>query len=119
LEKGLNYAVERLLANNINRTIIDMENVIIKLDEHLSTGYRIIAFNKLKRIAASYPSNTMHKTMHYITKKLKQKLLDSKLTIVEADKGQISVIIEQETLNRKIQNFLHENKYKELATDPR
>jgi hypothetical protein len=90
----LENAIERPLANNVNRIIIDMGNAINKLDEHLRKGYRIIAFNKPKQIIASNTNNTMHK-IHYITKKLKQKLQDNNLTVVGADKGKVCVIIEQ------------------------
>ena len=85
LEKGLNYAIERPLANNLDRNIVDMQNAISMLDEHLKKGHFIIAFNKLKHIITSHHKNTKHKRLHHVAYKLKQKLTDNKLTIVKKE----------------------------------
>jgi hypothetical protein len=53
LEKGLCYAIRRSITSNVNRTIIDIENILNNLDEQSQKGYRIIAFNKLKRMIVS------------------------------------------------------------------
>jgi hypothetical protein len=118
LEKGLCYAIRRPITSNINRTIIDIENVLNNIDEQSKKGYRIIASNKLKRLIASNTDNTLHKRMLYTTRKLKKKLEDNDLNTVEADKGKICVIIGRKTLSHKIQTFLRENQYTEITTDP-
>ena len=87
LEKGLSYAIRIPKTSNINRTTIDIENVLNNLDEQSKKkGYRIIAFNKLKRMIISNTDNTLHKRIFHITRQLKQKLKDNDLNIVEADK---------------------------------
>lgn len=60
----------------------------------------------------------MHKRIHFITNKLKQKREDNNLITVKVDKGKICVIIDKITLNQKVQEFLQENQYVELKLDP-
>ena len=68
LEKSLCYAI----TSNVNRTIIDIENILNNLDEQSKKGYRIIAFNKPKRMIVSNTGNTLHKRILHTTRKLKK-----------------------------------------------
>jgi hypothetical protein len=51
-------------------------------------------------------------------KKYKNKLVGNELTITEADKGKIIVILRTENYVQKVNNFLQENKFILLNNNP-
>jgi hypothetical protein len=53
-----------------------------------------------------------------VLKSIKQKLVDSNLTLTRADKGKTLVIIKNKELHNKILSFTNENRLKRLNTDP-
>ena len=59
-----------------------------------------------------------HSNEFQLLKNIKRKLQEHNLTILKADKGNINVIIEKQTLNNKIETFFNENNITKLNKDP-
>jgi len=61
--------------------------------------------------------NILNNRYLYNIKELK-KIQNNKLTIVKADKSKVIVIIDENTLEKKVNNFIQENNIKQLNKDP-
>jgi len=98
--------------------MIDTELAIRKLDYQLQNPYRYITYKILKQIGQSEQTNASHKRDMFIIKHIRQKLRQHNLVIVPADKGKTTVIIERTQLQQKVSQFLNENEFHKLKTDP-
>ena len=62
--------------------------------------------------------NILHKRQQYSTNQLKKILKNNNLTIVKADKTKAIVIISNEMLKDKVNNFIIENHMEQLNKEP-
>jgi len=62
--------------------------------------------------------NTLHKRYLYNINELKKTLQNNNLTIVKADKSKAIVIIDRNTLIKKVDNFIQDNNIKQINKDP-
>jgi len=62
--------------------------------------------------------NTLHKRYQCNISELKKVLQNNNLTMVKADKSKAIVIIDKNTLEKKVDNFIQENNIKQLNKDP-
>ena len=62
--------------------------------------------------------NALHKRYQYNINELKKILQNNNQTIVKADKSKAIVIINKNTLEEKVDNFIQENHIKQLNKDP-
>jgi len=62
--------------------------------------------------------NTLHKRYQYNINELKKTLQNNNLTIVKADKSQEIVIIDRNSLRKKVDNFIQDNNIQQINKDP-
>jgi hypothetical protein len=77
-----------------------------------------LATRKIKQIADTNKSNTIHKIHQYDLKQIKTILEQNDLRIAKADKGRTMVIINKEALKQKTDNFIQDNQIIQLNKDP-
>ena len=65
----------------------------------------------MKHILNTNRHNMLHKTYQYNIKQLRKILQNNKLMIVIAEKRKAIVIINENTLEKEIDNFIQENRY--------
>jgi len=118
LSLGSNYAIEQEPKQYIIELIIDPENAIRLLEPKIQNTYRYLAAKKIKHILKTNRYNTLHKRYQYNISELKKILQNSNLTIVKADKSKAIVIIDKNTLAKKVDSFIQENNIQQLNKDP-
>jgi len=62
--------------------------------------------------------NTLHNKYQYNVNKLKNTLQNNNLSIVKADKSKAVVIIDRNTLGKKVDNFMQDNNIKQINMNP-
>jgi len=76
-----------------------------------------MASKQMKHILKTNRHNMLHKRYQYNIKELKKNLQNNKLIIAKADKSKAIVIINENTLEKKVDNFI-QNNIKQLNKDP-
>jgi hypothetical protein len=118
LALGPNFAIEKDPKLYLHELIIDTENAIRHLDPKIQNTYRFLATKKIKQIMTATKNNTLHKRHQYKIKQIKNILKQNNLIITKADKCKAMVIINENTLNHKIDDFIKENNITKLNKDP-
>jgi len=62
--------------------------------------------------------NTLHKRYQYNINELKKPIQNNNLTIVKADRSKAIVIIDRNTLIKKVDNFIQDSNEKQINKDP-
>jgi hypothetical protein len=96
--------------NSISVNLIrDTEKAIRQLDPKMHNTYRYLATKKIKQIKATTTHNTLHKRYQYNIKQIRNIIQQNNLTITKADKSKAIVIINKNTLNQKVDDFVKES----------
>ena len=102
-----------------NGLIKETEQAIRKLEPKSQEAYRIIATKKPQHIKQSQNHNNIYaKRQSHIADNIKQKLQIGKAMITRADKGRTTVIITIEEYNSKTLDFIHNNNFNPLNSNP-
>jgi len=112
-----NYAIEQEPKEYINKLRIYTENAIRYLEPKIQNTFRYLASKQMKHILKTNRHNMLHKRYQYNIKQLRKILQNNKLMIVKADKSKAIVIINENTLEKEIDNFIQENNIKQLNKD--
>lgn len=114
---GPNYAIEQEPKQYISELIIDTENAIRHLEPKIQNTYHYLAAKQIKDILTTNRYNTLHKRYQYNINELRKILQNNNLTILKADKSKAIVIINKNTLEKKVDNFIQENHINKDPTD--
>jgi archaellum component FlaC len=118
LALGPNYAIEKDPRQYLNELIIDTENAIRQLDSKMYSTFRYLATKKIKQIMTTTTHNILHKRYQYNIKQIRNILRQNNLTVTKADKSKALVIIDINTLNQEVDDFIKENHIIRLSKDP-
>ena len=118
LELGSHYAIEQNPKQYINELIVGTENGIRHLQSNTQNMFRYMAAKKIRQIKESNRQNTMHKRYEYNINQIKKILQNNNLTIAKANKSKAIVIIDNTTMEQKINTFIQENNITKLNKDP-
>jgi hypothetical protein len=100
-----------------NALIVETENAIRQLEPKLQNVYCHLATRQIKRIITTNKNNIFHKRQQYNLNKIKKIIKNNKLRIIKADKTKALVIIDNEKLSTKINEFITENQMRPLNRD--
>jgi len=103
--------------NSYYKLIIDAENAIRCLEPKIQNTFRYLASKQVKHILKTNRHNLLNKRYQYNIKQLRKILQNSKLMIVNPDKSKTIVIIKENILEKKRDNFVQENNIKQLNKD--
>ena len=95
-----------------------MENAIRHLEPKLQYTYHYLAAKQIKHVTMTNRHNTLHKRYEYNINKLKKIQQNNNLTTVKANKSKAIVIINKNTLEKKVDNFIQENNIRQICKDP-
>jgi hypothetical protein len=115
---GRNNAIIKKPQTYINELIAETEYAIRKLDAKIQNPYRYMAATKIKQITESHTTYRQHKRIQHNINEIKEILHRGDLVIPKAYKNKAIVIIERETLNQKIEEFILENDIIQVTKDP-
>ena len=113
-----NYAIEEEPKQYINELIKETENAIRHLEPKIQNNYQYLATKQVKHITMTNRHSTLHKRYKYNINELKKTLQNNNLTIVKADRSKAIVIIDRNTLIKKVDNFIQDNNIKQINKDP-
>jgi hypothetical protein len=117
LALGPSYAIEKDPQHYVNELIIDTENTIRQLDPKMQNTFRYLATKKIKQIMTTTTHNALHKRYQYNIKQIRNTLQQNNLTITKANKSKAIVMINKNTLNQKVDDFIKENHIIRLSKD--
>jgi hypothetical protein len=79
----------------------------------------IVYFKPLSFSLHSKPANShLHKRQWHVMKQLNEKLRLNNLSVIPTDKGKTMVILDKNTLDDKVRQFLTQNQFSRLHTHP-
>ena len=110
LNFGFDCAIEKDLKQYINTLIIDTENGIRHLDIKIQNTCRYLATKKIRQLTETNIYNTLYKRHQYNLKQIKILLEQNNLMIAKGDRSSTMVIIHKNTLKRKFDIFIQENR---------
>jgi hypothetical protein len=116
INKGLNHNMQYTTGKNTNlKLVLNTETAIQQTDINDQDSLRHDTKNIIKTKGHKYHHrNTETQTSIDI----KQKITDNKISLVKADKGNTTVIINTDTLNNKITDYIKNNNITQLKADP-
>jgi len=110
LNFGFDCAIEKDPKQYINTLIIDTENGIRHLDIKIQNTCRYLATKKIRQLTETNIYNTLYKRHQYNLKQIKILLEQNNLMIAKGDRSSTMVIIHKNTLKRKFDIFIQENR---------
>jgi hypothetical protein len=115
LNNGLQHSIEKPLDKYRVDLITETEQAIRMLDTKMQAPFRILATKELKQIKASGSHlDVTFKQQSYILKKLAKE----NAMLVKANKGKTCVITYTDDYTAKDHNFLYNNNFQTLRTNP-
>jgi hypothetical protein len=106
---GPNYAITRYPRSYTNDLIVETESAIRKLDVRTQNPFRYIAAKKIKQIAETQTKYHLHKNIQRTVNEIKDILRRDILVVTRADKSKAIVILEQDSLDQKVNDFIKDN----------
>jgi predicted nucleic acid-binding Zn-ribbon protein len=118
--QSLNFSL--YLPGELYFLALEAETAINHLHISKQDHVRHLVANKLKHLI-KYDTNkenrnNKHRNEWNIIKNIKQKLENNNLTLTQADKGKTIVILQKQTYEQYIQEFLNRNNFTLLTQDP-
>ena len=119
LNKGTKFNIGIPPKNHIKQLIYETENAIRQVtDNTQQEAIRYLATKNIQQILKNKTTNKEYKQHIHTTKQIKQKLIQNKATIAEADKGKTLVILYKDDLNKRVKHFIDNNNIMEINKDP-
>jgi hypothetical protein len=119
LNNGGKYNMGIAPIKGLKQLIYETENAIRQVENpNQQQAIRHLAAKNIQQIISKHnTASSEHREQLRTTKQIQHKLLQTKATIAEADKGKTLVIIYKQDLNQKVNSFIMNNNIAELKTD--
>jgi hypothetical protein len=120
LNKGPNYNLHYTSRKWIETLAIEAETAISNVEENKQNHLRHVVANAIKAIIKrkETKSHTQHIPEWKTLMSIKRKLEEHKAILTQADKGKTIVIISEEEYNKHIMNFIDENQFSKISSNP-
>ena len=116
LQKGLKYNIHSK-KNWIQNLTLEAEKAITQLLANEQEAYGKLVADRIDTLQHQNPTHRTHSEAKLI-RSIQNKLNDNKATITLADKGNSIVILSTQQYETKIQNFILNNNFHTVTTDP-
>jgi hypothetical protein len=122
LEKGLKYNLHYKDKKWINRLALEADSAISLVNPLQQNFLKHLVAKHIQKLKQKYSIQNYNKIKAKqewkILKEIKQKITNNNLIITRADKGRTVVITEYDEYKAKILDFINDNNYTEINTDP-
>jgi hypothetical protein len=117
LQKGLKYNLHAKKKNWIQTLALEAETAITQLPTNERDVYRKLVAERIDTPRKQNPTHKTHPESKVINS-LQKKLKDNDATVTGADKGNTIVILRIQHYETKLQDFLSNNDFRTISTDP-